>query len=69
MNISKPTLSYPLKSERWSNYLSWAVDSYLSAMSALPKTQIHTHMYYWEFDDIIRDVEATKDLREGINAK
>ncbi len=72
MNISTTTLSYPLKSELWTNYLSWAVDSFcLSAAIALPETQIHTHMCYSEFGDIIRirDLEATKKLREGINAK
>ncbi len=58
MNISTTTLSYPLKSELWTNYLSWAVDSFcLSAAIALPETQIHTHMCYSEFGDIIRDIE------------
>ena len=43
----------------------------LSAAIALPETQIHTYLCYLEFGDIIRDrdVEATKKLRKGINAK
>ncbi len=60
IQIDEPALreGLPLKPERWSNYLSWAVDSFrLSAAIALPETQIHTHMCYSEFGDIIRDIE------------
>ncbi|MGI0479696.1 5-methyltetrahydropteroyltriglutamate--homocysteine S-methyltransferase [Geminocystis sp. CENA526] len=48
----------PLKQERWSNYLAWAVDAFrLSTAIANPATQIHTHMCYSEFGDIIKDIE------------
>ncbi|MEM9509382.1 MAG: 5-methyltetrahydropteroyltriglutamate--homocysteine S-methyltransferase [Cyanobacteria bacterium P01_E01_bin.35] len=60
IQIDEPALreGLPLKPERWSNYLSWAVDSFrLSAAIALPETQIHTHMCYSEFGDIIQDIE------------
>ncbi|MGK7952490.1 MAG: 5-methyltetrahydropteroyltriglutamate--homocysteine S-methyltransferase [Xenococcaceae cyanobacterium] len=60
IQIDEPALreGLPLKPERWSNYLSWAVDSFrLSAAIALPETQIHTHMCYSEFGDIIKDIE------------
>lgn len=48
----------PLKTKRWSEYLTWAVDAFrLSTAIAQPQTQIHTHMCYSEFGDIIRDIE------------
>ncbi|HHP7230578.1 MAG TPA: 5-methyltetrahydropteroyltriglutamate--homocysteine S-methyltransferase [Xenococcaceae cyanobacterium] len=60
IQIDEPALreGLPLKPDHWSNYLSWAVDSFrLSAAIALPETQIHTHMCYSEFGDIIKDIE------------
>lgn len=48
----------PLKQEKWSDYLSWAVDAFrLATASVQPQTQIHTHMCYSEFGDIIQDIE------------
>ena len=50
---------YPLRSENIPEYERWAVrDFKLSVSSALPQTQIHTHMCYSEFNDIIRTIEA-----------
>ena len=60
IQIDEPALreGLPLKTERWNEYLSWAVDSFkLSAGIAKPGTQIHTHMCYSEFGDIITDIE------------
>ncbi len=60
IQIDEPALreGLPLKTERWNKYLSWAVDSFkLSAGIAKPQTQIHTHMCYSEFGDIITDIE------------
>ncbi|MEO0835937.1 MAG: 5-methyltetrahydropteroyltriglutamate--homocysteine S-methyltransferase, partial [Cyanobacteria bacterium J06642_3] len=60
IQIDEPALreGLPLKPDRWRNYLSWAVDSFrLSAAIAVPETQIHTHMCYSEFGDIIKDIE------------
>ncbi|AFZ18864.1 5-methyltetrahydropteroyltriglutamate--homocysteine S-methyltransferase [Allocoleopsis franciscana] len=60
IQIDEPALreGLPLKTERWNEYLSWAVDSFkLSAGIAKPETQIHTHMCYSEFGDIITDIE------------
>lgn len=60
IQIDEPALreGLPLKPSRWQEYLSWAVDSFrLSAAIALSETQIHTHMCYSEFGDIIRDIE------------
>lgn len=48
----------PLKQERWSDYLSWAVDAFrLATSSVQAQTQIHTHMCYSEFGDIIQEIE------------
>ena len=60
IQVDEPALreGLPLKTERWSDYLSWAVDAFrLSTAIAQPQTQIHTHMCYCEFGDIIRDIE------------
>ncbi len=60
VQIDEPALreGLPLKPERWDEYLSWAVDAFrLSAAIAKPETQIHTHMCYSEFGDIIEHIE------------
>ncbi|MGV2828657.1 5-methyltetrahydropteroyltriglutamate--homocysteine S-methyltransferase [Myxosarcina sp. GI1(2024)] len=60
IQVDEPALreGLPLKPERWSNYLSWAVDAFrLATASVTPQTQIHTHMCYCEFGDIIQDIE------------
>ena len=50
---------YPLRIENMKNYAQWAVDNFkLSVSSAAIDTQIHTHMCYSEFNDIIRTIEA-----------
>ncbi len=50
---------YPLRKNRIKEYENWAVrDFNISISSAYPKTQIHTHMCYSEFNDIIKTVEA-----------
>ncbi|MDY0321215.1 MAG: 5-methyltetrahydropteroyltriglutamate--homocysteine S-methyltransferase [Arcobacteraceae bacterium] len=50
---------YPLRAENISEYEEWAVKSFkLSVGSAYPQTQIHTHMCYSEFNDIIHTIEA-----------
>ncbi len=50
---------YPLRAENISEYESWAVrDFKISVSTANKETQIHTHMCYSEFNDIIRTIEA-----------
>lgn len=50
---------YPLRAENISDYEEWAVKSFkLSVSSSYPQTQIHTHMCYSEFNDIIHTIEA-----------
>jgi 5-methyltetrahydropteroyltriglutamate--homocysteine methyltransferase len=44
----------PLRKSKWQEYLNWAIASYrISANGVEDETQIHTHMCYSEFNDII----------------
>ncbi|CZE48588.1 5-methyltetrahydropteroyltriglutamate--homocysteine S-methyltransferase [Campylobacter geochelonis] len=50
---------YPLRKENISAYEKFAVDCFkLSVSAAKASTQIHTHMCYSEFNDIIKTIEA-----------
>ncbi|WP_019895202.1 5-methyltetrahydropteroyltriglutamate--homocysteine S-methyltransferase [Hydrogenovibrio halophilus] len=47
----------PLKQSDWADYLRWAVNSFRMTTSGVQNdTQIHTHMCYSEFNDIIAAV-------------
>ena len=50
----------PLRKSDWhKKYLDWAIPAFRLVHSAVkPTTQIHTHMCYSEFNDIIRDIDA-----------
>jgi 5-methyltetrahydropteroyltriglutamate--homocysteine methyltransferase len=49
----------PLRRAEWPEYLKWAVDSFRIAVSGVAnETQIHTHMCYSEFNDIIEAIAA-----------
>jgi 5-methyltetrahydropteroyltriglutamate--homocysteine methyltransferase len=49
----------PLRRSRWREYLDWAVDSFrLAANGVADDTQVHTHMCYSEFNDIIASIAA-----------
>ncbi|HTH60003.1 MAG TPA: 5-methyltetrahydropteroyltriglutamate--homocysteine S-methyltransferase [Paraburkholderia sp.] len=44
----------PLRRAQWGEYLRWAVESFrIAANGVADETQIHTHMCYSEFNDII----------------
>ena len=44
----------PLRKSQWNTYLDWAVESFrITANGVQDETQIHTHMCYSEFNDII----------------
>ncbi|GAB5604893.1 5-methyltetrahydropteroyltriglutamate--homocysteine S-methyltransferase [Sideroxyarcus sp. TK5] len=44
----------PLRRAQWQSYLDWAVESFrIAANGVTDETQIHTHMCYSEFNDII----------------
>ncbi|AZT82827.1 5-methyltetrahydropteroyltriglutamate--homocysteine S-methyltransferase [Marinobacter sp. NP-4(2019)] len=47
----------PLRQSDWQGYLDWAVESFrISANGVSDETQIHTHMCYSEFNDIIEAI-------------
>ncbi len=49
----------PLRRAEWQEYLKWAVDSFrIAANGVADETQIHTHMCYSEFNDIIESIAA-----------
>ncbi|WGW01591.1 5-methyltetrahydropteroyltriglutamate--homocysteine S-methyltransferase [Vibrio sp. YMD68] len=61
IQIDEPAIreGLPLKKRDHKQYLEWAVDAFkISAASARPETQIHTHMCYSEFNEIIDSVAA-----------
>lgn len=49
----------PLRKAQWPAYLDWAVESFrITANGVRDETQIHTHMCYSEFNDIIDAIAA-----------
>ncbi|WP_322016032.1 5-methyltetrahydropteroyltriglutamate--homocysteine S-methyltransferase [Paraburkholderia sp. J12] len=47
----------PLRRAQWGEYLRWAVESFrITANGVQDETQIHTHMCYSEFNDIIASI-------------
>ncbi|MBV5294624.1 MAG: 5-methyltetrahydropteroyltriglutamate--homocysteine S-methyltransferase [Curvibacter lanceolatus] len=47
----------PLRRAQWQSYLSWAVQSFrITANGVRDETQIHTHMCYSEFNDIMASI-------------
>lgn len=61
IQIDEPALreGLPLRQDEWQDYLKWAVDAFkLSAAIAEDNTQIHTHMCYCEFNDIMDSIAA-----------
>ncbi len=47
----------PLRKAQWQTYLDWAVESFrITANGVQDETQIHTHMCYSEFNDIIHSI-------------
>ena len=61
IQIDEPAIreGLPLKKADWKDYLNWAVQCFrLSSSSVKDETQIHTHMCYSQFNDIIESVAA-----------
>ncbi|WLS78711.1 5-methyltetrahydropteroyltriglutamate--homocysteine S-methyltransferase [Erwinia pyri] len=61
IQIDEPALreGLPLRQSDWAAYLEWAVDAFrLNAAVAQDDTQIHTHMCYCEFNDIMDSIAA-----------
>ncbi|PTB84251.1 5-methyltetrahydropteroyltriglutamate--homocysteine S-methyltransferase, partial [Pseudidiomarina aestuarii] len=49
----------PLRQSQWQTYLEWAVECFrITANGVSDETQIHTHMCYSEFNDIIEAIAA-----------
>jgi len=47
----------PLRQSDWQTYLDWAVEAFrITANGVQDETQIHTHMCYSEFNDIIESI-------------
>jgi 5-methyltetrahydropteroyltriglutamate--homocysteine methyltransferase len=64
IQVDEPAIreGLPLRRDRWNEYLEWAVHSFRVATAVVrDETQIHTHMCYSEFRDImdhISDLDA-----------
>lgn len=59
IQIDEPAIreGLPLRKENWQEYLKWAVGAFkISASGVQDATQIHTHMCYSEFNDIIQNI-------------
>jgi len=61
IQIDEPALreGLPLKRNDWDQYLKWSVNAFkISSSGVKDETQIHTHMCYAEFEDIIDSIAA-----------
>ena len=59
IQIDEPAVreGLPLRRKNWKDYLRWSVDAFrITASGVKDETQIHTHMCYAEFNDIIEAV-------------
>lgn len=61
IQIDEPAIreGLPLRRAAWSDYLAWATRAFrVSASPVRDDTQIHTHMCYSEFNDILPEIAA-----------
>jgi 5-methyltetrahydropteroyltriglutamate--homocysteine methyltransferase len=59
IQIDEPAIreGLPLRKSKWNDYLKWSVDCFkISSYKVSDETQIHTHMCYSEFNDIINHI-------------
>jgi 5-methyltetrahydropteroyltriglutamate--homocysteine methyltransferase len=59
IQVDEPALreGLPLQRREWTDYLRWAVDAFRLTTSLVhDQTQIHTHMCYAEFGDILQPI-------------
>jgi 5-methyltetrahydropteroyltriglutamate--homocysteine methyltransferase len=59
IQVDEPAIreGLPLRRRDWGHYLEWAVDAFLLATSSVgDETQLHTHMCYSEFGDILGSI-------------
>ncbi|MCR4337780.1 MAG: 5-methyltetrahydropteroyltriglutamate--homocysteine S-methyltransferase [Candidatus Omnitrophica bacterium] len=48
----------PIKKRDWPSYFDWAINSFKLSINTEPQTQIHTHMCYSEFGEIVEQIDA-----------
>nr|BFF08313.1 hypothetical protein GCM10023233_32820 [Brevibacterium otitidis] len=61
IQIDEPALRelLPLRADARDAYLDWAVDAFrLASIGVEPRTQIHTHLCYSEFEQVIDAIDA-----------
>ncbi|OFW80657.1 MAG: 5-methyltetrahydropteroyltriglutamate--homocysteine S-methyltransferase [Alphaproteobacteria bacterium RIFCSPLOWO2_01_FULL_40_26] len=69
----------PIRKNKWQEYLKWAVEAFrITSSGVANRTQIHTHMCYSEFNDIIEaiaqmdadviSIETSRSQMELLNA-
>jgi 5-methyltetrahydropteroyltriglutamate--homocysteine methyltransferase len=81
IQVDEPAIreGLPLRKKDWEGYLQWAIDCFRLATSGVKdETQIHTHMCYSEFNDIIEwiakmdadviSIEASRSKMELLKA-
>uniref|UniRef100_A0AB33KWW0 5-methyltetrahydropteroyltriglutamate--homocysteine methyltransferase n=1 Tax=Tenacibaculum sp. Pbs-1 TaxID=3238748 RepID=A0AB33KWW0_9FLAO len=59
IQIDEPAIreGLPLRKSGWNDYLKWAIEAFkISSCGVNDATQIHTHMCYSEFNDIIQSI-------------
>ncbi|MCL9807690.1 5-methyltetrahydropteroyltriglutamate--homocysteine S-methyltransferase [Flavobacterium amniphilum] len=59
IQIDEPAIreGLPLRNTDWQDYLKWAINAFkISSSGVKDQTQIHTHMCYSEFNDIIQNI-------------
>jgi 5-methyltetrahydropteroyltriglutamate--homocysteine methyltransferase len=59
IQIDEPAIreGLPLRQSDWQQYLKWAVEAFrISSSGVKDETQIHTHMCYSEFNDILQNI-------------
>jgi 5-methyltetrahydropteroyltriglutamate--homocysteine methyltransferase len=81
IQIDEPAIreGLPIQKSEWEEYLKWAVESFrLTSSGVKDETQIHTHMCYSEFNDMIEaiaemdadviSIEASRSQMELLDA-
>jgi 5-methyltetrahydropteroyltriglutamate--homocysteine methyltransferase len=61
IQVDEPAIreGLPLRSERWDEYLEWAVHAFRVTTSGVEDaTQVQTHMCYSDFGDIMEQIQA-----------
>jgi 5-methyltetrahydropteroyltriglutamate--homocysteine methyltransferase len=75
IHVDEPAIreGLPLRRDRWDEYLKWAVYSFRVATAGVrDETQVHTHMCYSDFGDIlehIQEMDADVTLIEAARSR